>query len=37
MDNSSWIDLVFGGMALFIVTSGLFLLFQGVGAINKKD
>ena len=37
MDNSGWIDLAFGGVALFIVLSGLFLLFQGVGAMNEKD
>lgn len=37
MENSGWIDLVFGGVALFIVASGLFLLFQGIGAFNKKD
>ncbi len=30
-------DLTFGVVALFIVISGLFLLFQGVGAMNKKD
>ncbi len=37
MENSSWMDLTFGVVALLIVISGLFLLFQGVGAMNKKD
>ncbi len=37
MENSSWMDLTFGVVALIIVTSGLFLLFQGVVAMNKKD
>jgi hypothetical protein len=37
MENSNWMDLLFGGFALFIVISGLFMLFQGVGAMNKKD
>ena len=35
--ESSWMDLTFGVVALFIVISGLFLLFQGVVAMNKKD
>lgn len=37
MENSNWIDLVFGGVALFIVVSGLFMLFQGISVMNKKD
>ncbi len=37
MENTNWTDLAFGGVALFIVVSGLFLLFQGIGAIDKKD
>lgn len=35
--ESNWADLAFGGIALLIVLSGLFMLFQGIGAINKKD
>lgn len=37
MENINWADITFGVAALFIVLSGLFLLFQGVGAMNKKD
>jgi hypothetical protein len=37
MENSSWIDLIFGGVALLIVISGLFMLFQGIDVMNKKD
>lgn len=37
MESSNWIDLAFGITALAIVLSGLFLLFQGVGAMNRKD
>ena len=37
MENGNWADLIFGGVALLIVISGLFLLFQGIGAMNKKD
>ena len=33
----NWADLTFGIAALLIVLSGLFMLFQGVGAMNKKD
>jgi hypothetical protein len=37
MENTNWTDITFGVAALLIVVSGLFLLFQGVGAMNKKD
>jgi hypothetical protein len=37
MENTNWADIAFGIAALLIVVSGLFLLFQGVGAMNKKD
>ena len=37
MENVNWADLTFGIAALLIVLSGLFMLFQGVGAMNKKD
>ncbi len=37
MENSNWIDLVFGGIALLIVISGLFMLFRGIDVMNKKD
>ena len=37
MENVNWADLTFGIAALLIVLSGLFLLFQGIGAMNKKD
>jgi hypothetical protein len=37
MENTNWTDIAFGVAALMIVLSGLFLLFQGVGAMNKRD
>ena len=37
MESVNWADLAFGGVALFIVISGLFMLFQGINAMNKKD
>ncbi len=37
MEAGNWIDLVFGGIALFIVISGLFMLFQGIDVMNKKE
>ena len=37
MENTNWADIAFGVVALLIVLSGLFLLFQGVGAMNEKD
>jgi len=37
MENGNWTDLVFGGVALFILISGLFMLFQGIGVMNKED
>ena len=37
MENSNWTDLAFGGFALLIVISGLFMLFQGIGAMNDRE
>lgn len=37
MENTNWADVAFGVIALLIVVSGLFMLFQGIGAMNKKD
>ena len=37
MESTNSADIVFGIVALLIVLSGMFLLFQGVGAMNKKD
>jgi hypothetical protein len=37
MENTNWADITFGIAALAIVMSGLFMLFQGIGAMNKKD
>jgi len=37
MENTNWADITFGVVALLIVLSGLFLLFQGVVAMNEKD
>lgn len=36
MENTGTVDLIFGGVALVIVLGGLFMLFQGVGAMNDK-
>lgn len=36
MENTNWIDITFGIVALLIVLSGLFFLFQGTSAINKS-
>ena len=35
--ETNWSDIAFGTVALLIVVSGLFMLFQGMGAMNKKD
>ena len=37
MENTNWADIAFGVVALSIILSGLFLLLQGVGAMNEKD
>ena len=37
MENTNWADIAFGVVALFLILSGLFLLLQGVGAMNEKD
>ena len=37
MENPNWADIAFGVVALFIVVSGLFMLFQGINVMNKKD
>ena len=37
METGNWTDLVFGGIALFIMISGLFMLFQGIDVMNKKE
>ncbi len=37
MENTNWADIAFGVVALLIVISGLLMLFQGIGAMNKKD
>ena len=35
--ETNWSDIAFGVAALIIVVSGLFMLFQGIGAMNEKD
>ena len=35
--ETNWSDIAFGIAALSIVVSGLFMLFQGIRAMNKKD
>lgn len=37
MEANNWLDIAFGLVALVIVLSGLFMLFQGIGAMNKED
>lgn len=37
MENGNGFDLIFGVIALLIVISGLLMLFQGIGAMNKDD
>ena len=37
MENPNWADIAFGVVALSIVVSGMFMLFQGIGVMNKKD
>ncbi len=37
MESVNWADVTFGIAALLIVLSGLFMLFQGIGVMNKKD
>ena len=37
MESGNWTDLLFGGIALLIVISGLFMLFLGIDVMNKKD
>lgn len=37
MESGNWTDVLFGGIALFIVVSGLFMLFQGIDVMNKED
>ena len=37
MENSGWLDFIFGGFAVLIVISGLLMLFQGISAMNKKN
>jgi hypothetical protein len=36
MENTNWLDLFVGLLALFIVVSGLVMLFQGICAFDKK-
>ncbi len=37
MENSLWLDLLFSGLALFILVSGLFMLFRGVLTMGNKQ
>lgn len=37
MENSNWLDIAFGTVALSIVIGGLIMLFQGISAMEKKD
>ena len=36
MENAAWLDWIAGGMAIAILLGGLFLLFNGVSAMNQK-
>jgi hypothetical protein len=37
MQNSTWLDLLFGGLAVFILISGLLMLFRGVSTMENKQ
>lgn len=37
MESTNWADIAFGVVALVILVSGMFMLFQGVGAMNEKE
>jgi hypothetical protein len=36
METPVWMDAVLGGVAIAVLLGGLFLLFSGVGSMNKK-
>lgn len=35
--ETNWSDIAFGTLALSLAIAGLFMLFQGMGAMNKKN
>ncbi len=37
MENTSWLDLIFGGVALVILISGLFMLFKGLSLFDSQE
>jgi hypothetical protein len=37
MENSTWLDLLFGGLALFILIGGLLMLFRGMLTMGNKQ
>lgn len=37
MENYQSLDLLFGGLALFIVIIGLIMLFQGMASFEDKE
>jgi hypothetical protein len=36
MENAPWMDWLAGGIAIFILISGLVMLLSGVSAMNRK-
>jgi hypothetical protein len=36
MENTGWLDLVAGGVAIAILIGGLAMLFSGVSSMNRK-
>jgi len=37
MEKYQSLDLLFGGLALFIVIAGLIMLFQGMASLGDKE
>ncbi len=35
MENTGWLDLLIGGVAIAILVSGLILLFKGISSMPK--
>jgi len=35
MENTGWLDLLMGGLAIAILFGGLILLFKGISSISK--
>ena len=35
MENTAWLDLLIGGLAIAILVGGLILLFKGISSMPK--